>query len=64
MNNNYVYDDEGVNDDLEKAEMYWRGRDDGRLEAGGGIYTLLAGVFLGSVSVVILWIMWAIWRHT
>jgi hypothetical protein len=61
MNSNYNYDDEAVNDDLEKAEMYWKGRDDGRLESGGGLYTLMGGVFIGAVAVSIFWIMSVIW---
>lgn len=60
-NNNYVYDEE-VNDDLEKAEMYWKGRDDGRLEAGGGLPTFLGGAFIGAVSIAIIWLMVAVWR--
>jgi hypothetical protein len=66
MNSNYNYDDlddETVHD-LEKADMYWKGRDDGRLEAGGGFYTLLGGVFIGAVIVSILWIMVTVWSQS
>jgi hypothetical protein len=63
MNKTYVYEDleEAVAHDLEKADMYWKGRDDGRLEAGGGIYTLMGGIFIGSVTVAIIWIMCSVW---
>jgi hypothetical protein len=61
MNSNYVYDDPESTEDMEKLEHYWKGRDDGRLEAGGGLPTLLGGAFLGAVSVAIIWIMVAVW---
>lgn len=63
MRSNYNYEDldDATVNDLEKAEMYWKGRDDGRLEAGGGLLTLLGGAFLGAVSVLIIWIMVAVW---
>lgn len=53
MNSNYNYDTEDV-----KAESddYWRGRDDGRLEAGGGLPTLLSGTAMGALAVIIIWI--------
>jgi hypothetical protein len=57
MDNDYSYDcGDDYQNQLDKAEMYWKGRDDGRLEASGGLYTLLSGVFIGSVTVAVLWI--------
>jgi hypothetical protein len=62
--NNYSYDDydEHVVSDLDKAEMYWKGRDDGRLEAGGGLPTFVAGAFIGGTFIAIIWIMVTVWR--
>jgi hypothetical protein len=64
MNSNYNYEDfdDDVIRDLDKAEMYWKGRDDGRLEAGGGLPTFLAGAFIGSAIVAVIWIMVTVWR--
>jgi hypothetical protein len=53
MNNNYVYDE---SDATPESDDYWRGRDDGRLEAGGGLPTLLSGTAMGALAVIIIWI--------
>lgn len=60
----YSYDDydEHTVSNLDKAEMYWRGRDDGRLEAGGGLPTFLGGFFIGATAITIIWIMVTLWR--
>lgn len=57
MNSNYVYDDTDLDDD----DAYLMGYEEGRLEAGGGLPTLLGGVFLGAASVGIAWLMTIIW---
>jgi hypothetical protein len=60
MNSN-VYDDPESTEDMEKLEIYWKGRDDGRLESGGGLPTLLSGAVIGALSATIIWIMAVLW---
>jgi hypothetical protein len=59
--NNYQYDDEDV--EVVEDEQYLMGYEDGRLEAGGGLPTLLGGIFLGAASVAIAWLMTIAWSH-
>jgi hypothetical protein len=59
---NYIYDDEVI-DDQYLPEQYLLGYEDGRLDAGGGLPTLLGGIFLGAASVAIAWLMTIAWSH-
>lgn len=56
--NNYNYDDE----DLQDTDDYLTGYEEGRLEAGGGLPTLLGGIFIGAATVAIAWLMWTVWQ--